>query len=121
MPVEEDNKAIFRRYLEFWRVGDVSRIDEIVGSAYRGHVSAGDRDRAGLAERIKAFCALYPDIVYTIEDQISAGDKVITRMSAQGTHQPTGEATTLIGINISRIMDGKIAEEWAIWERVADS
>jgi ketosteroid isomerase-like protein len=121
LSLEESNKAIFHRYLEFWRVGDLSRIDEIVSPTYVGHVSAGDRDQTGLVERIRAFRALFADIAFTIEDQIAADDKVITRMSARGTHQPTGTATTLIGINISRIAEQRIQEEWAVWERLVDS
>ncbi len=27
----------------------------------------------------------------------------------------------MIGINISRIVEGRIAEEWSVWERLADS
>lgn len=30
----------------------------------------------------------------------------------------TGEPVTLIGINIARIVDGKIVEEWNTWEQL---
>jgi predicted SnoaL-like aldol condensation-catalyzing enzyme len=116
MSAEDRTQEIFRRHLECWRAGDLPRVDEIVGPGYVGHVSAGDRDKAGLVERVAVFRTLYPDIVFTVEDQIALGDKVVTRMTAQGTHQPTGQATVLIGMNISRIVEGKIAEEWAVWE-----
>jgi ketosteroid isomerase-like protein len=121
MSLEESNKGVVRRYLEFWRVGDLSRIDEIVSPTYVGHVSAGDREKTGLVERIQAFRALFPDIVFTIEDQTAAGDTVTTRLSARGTHRPTGTATTLIGINISRIAEQRIQEEWAVWERLVNA
>ncbi len=46
-------------------------------------------------------------------------DKVTTRWSARGTHQgdlmgvgPTGNQVQITGITISRIEDGKIAEDW---------
>ncbi len=116
MSLEDMNKAAFRSHLRIWATGDLSALDEIINSDYVGHVAAGDRDRDGLIARIKAFRSLYPDIVFTVEDQIAVGDKVVTRMTAHGTYQPTGKTTTLIGINISRIVDGRIVEEWAVWE-----
>ncbi len=110
------NKEAFRSHLHIWATGDLSAFDRIIGPDYVGHVAAGERDSAGLRARIETFRSLYPDIVFTVEDQIAVGDKVVTRMTAHGTHQPTGKATTLIGMNISRIVDGRIAEEWAVWE-----
>jgi predicted SnoaL-like aldol condensation-catalyzing enzyme len=118
---EEHNKAVFRRYLEIWRTGNVSEIDAIIGGGYIGHAAAGDRDRQELAARVQAFQILFPDVVFTIEDQIAVSDKVITRITARGTHQLSGKATTLIGINISRIHEGRIVEEWPVWERLSDS
>ena len=119
--IEEHNKAVFRCYLEIWRTGNILEINDITSDAYIGHASAGDRDRQELAARVQAFQILFPDIVFTIEDQIAVSDKVITRITARGTHQLSGKATTLIGINISRIQEGRIVEEWPVWERLSDS
>jgi predicted SnoaL-like aldol condensation-catalyzing enzyme len=44
------------------------------------------------------------------------GEKVITRLTADVTMRDGGESVTLMGINISRIVDGKIVEEWNTWE-----
>lgn len=46
---------------------------------------------------------------FRIEDQLVDGEKVVTRM--------TGEPVTLLGINIARIVDGKLVEEWNTWEQ----
>jgi predicted ester cyclase len=61
----------------------------------------------------------FPDLTYTIEDQIAEGDKVATRFRARGTHlgelagrAPTGKEVEVRGINICRIEGGKIAEHW---------
>jgi hypothetical protein len=44
------------------------------------------------------------------------GEKVITRLTARVTMRDSGESAMLLGINISRIVDGKIVEEWSTWE-----
>ncbi len=51
--------------------------------------------------------------------QVGEGDLVTTRLTARGTLAQTGEARRLIGLNMSRIRDGQIVEEWAAWE-IAD-
>jgi len=90
-----------------------------VASEYVGHVSTGDRDQQGLRQRIEAFHRLYADVVFHVEDQMVDGDKVVTRLSAEVTRRDTSKRAKLIGINISRVAHGKIAEEWATWEPLA--
>ena len=46
------------------------------------------------------------------------GEKVITRLSAEVTTRDGGESAKLMGINISRIVGGKLVEEWNTWEAV---
>jgi serine phosphatase RsbU (regulator of sigma subunit) len=57
-----------------------------------------------------------------IEDQVAGGDKVVTRIVAYATHDrgelmgvaPSGRELTNRGIEIHRIVEGKIAEEWGM-------
>ncbi|MDQ4002481.1 MAG: SpoIIE family protein phosphatase, partial [Actinomycetota bacterium] len=59
---------------------------------------------------------------FVFEDQIAAGDKVVSRMSGRGTHDrrelmgaaPTGREIANRVIVIHRIVGGKIAEEWRV-------
>lgn len=113
-----DPASVFRRGLHMWESGDLSQFNEIVADDYVGHVATGSRDREKLRARIQAFRRLYPDIHFDIEDQFRHGDKLVTRMRAVGTNSSTGVKTELMGINISRIVKGKLAEEWATWEPV---
>ena len=112
----EQNKILFQQVVMMWQNGDLDKVEELNTPDYVGHVSQGDRDCEGLKARIKAFLSIYPDIVFTIHDQMTDGDKVISRLSARGTNSETGKLTDLIGINISHVVDGKVAEEWATWE-----
>jgi predicted ester cyclase len=114
----DTRKAAFRQALEIWQEGRADRVDAVVTANYVGHTSTGDRNIDGLRKRIVEFHALYPDIRFTVEDQLAEGDRVTTRMTAIGTSQATGKPVRLIGVNISRFVGNRIAEEWPVWEVV---
>ena len=69
-----------------------------------------------MRDRITEFHKLYPDVRFVIEDQIAEGDRVATRMTATAMSSATGKPVTLIGLNVSRFHEGRIAEEWPVWE-----
>jgi steroid delta-isomerase-like uncharacterized protein len=67
--------------------------------------------------------AAFPDLKITVEDQIAEGDKVVTRWTAEGTHDgdlpglpASGRSSTVTGIGIDRIEGGKIVEAWGNWD-----
>ncbi|MBS1876508.1 MAG: nuclear transport factor 2 family protein [Acidobacteria bacterium] len=116
----ESRKAVFRALVDLYAAGDVSALDQVIPPDYVGHTSAGDRDREEFLQSILFFHRLY---VYTrdsfrVEDQLVDGEKVVTRMTANVRLRETGEPITLLGINIARIVDGKIVEEWNTWEQL---
>ena len=122
MPAEE-NKAIFRRYVEeLGNEGNFDLADEIFDQ-YRAHQSDGTTLERG-PEDVKRFMgefrSAFPDFHSTIEDMVAEGDKVVTRWRARGTHQgefrgiaPTGKEIEMTGIGIFRFStEGKVVESW---------
>ena len=124
----EENKALVRRCIEEpWNQRRLETIDELVAPDYVNHDPAnpGVRSPQGLKQLVSTFVAAFPDIHFTIEEQIAEGDKVVTRWTARGTHRgalqgiaPTGKSSTVTGISIWRIANGKLAEEWANWDTI---
>jgi steroid delta-isomerase-like uncharacterized protein len=122
----QENKAISRRILdEAWSQGDMTVIDECVANDYvfRDPMAPGVRGPEGLKQLIMVYRTGYPDLVFTLEDQLTDGDKVINRWSCVGTHEgelmgipATGKRTTTSGISITRFEGGKAVEEWARWD-----
>ena len=62
----------------------------------------------------------FPDVKFTVEDQIAEADKVVTRVSFTATHKgefrgiaPTGRKVEVTGVVIFKIVNGKIVETWA--------
>jgi steroid delta-isomerase-like uncharacterized protein len=82
----------------------------------------GGRELQGTEQNrqfIGSLRAAFPDVHYTVEDQIAEGDKVVVRYRFRGTHlgafqgmPPTGKQITYTGILIYRLVDGKIGEQW---------
>ena len=122
----EDNKALAQRWLEeVWNKGDLSLIDELIAPNYVLHdpTRPGLRGRAGIKESIAMFRTAFPDLHFTIEDQVAESEKIVTRYTVQGTQMgplmgipATGKQGTITGIDIYRIMDGQIEEAWSNWD-----
>jgi hypothetical protein len=113
-------RAPFRRYVAVWQSGDLAAVDAILHHAHVGHAAQGGRDRAGLEDRIGAFRQRYAEQRFTVGNQLAEGDRVASRMRSPA-RLATGERVVLHGLNISRIADGRIAEEWMTWESAPEA
>ena len=116
------NKELSRRFTELFSTGDERLADALLSDDVTFHGTRGDGEIRGSAA-MKAFVAAYrrafPDARSTVVEQVSEGDKVVTRWAARGTHNgelgpiaPTGREFEMEGITIERIVRGKIAEVW---------
>ncbi|MBN9309077.1 ester cyclase [Devosia sp.] len=63
----------------------------------------------------------FPDLVVDIEDQLTEGDRVVTRKTIRGTHlgplmgiPATGKPVAMSVIDIVRLEDGRYAEHWGV-------
>ena len=114
----EAKKAVFRRLIDVYALGDVTTLEQLCHPDYKGHTAAGDRDLAVFRQSILNFHAIfeYGPGAFVIEDQFVEGDKVATRMTAHVKMRETGAPATMIGINLAIIRGGRIIEEWNTWE-----
>ena len=123
--MSEENKEKARRLLEEgFGQGKVEVVDEVLDPdfvCYDPNSEAGEvRGADTIKQEIEWFRSAVPDLTYTIEDQISEGDKVVTCYTARGTHQGeffgvagTGNRIEMSGIQIDRFEEGgKMVEEW---------
>jgi predicted ester cyclase len=121
----EHNQKIARRIvLEMFNAGRVELIDTLLSPAYVDHALPPEapQDREGLKAMITELRQAFPDLEYTIEDQIAEGDKVVQRLTGRGTMQgdflgmqPTGKTATWQEIHWYRFdLNGILAEHWDI-------
>ncbi len=118
----EQNMALVRRFMEARAKADLNAIEEMLAPDFISHGSRPGQqpDREGYKRRVAEFVTAFSDVSFVIEDQVAQGDKVVSRMSGQGTHDrrelmgtaPTGREIASMAIFIHRISGGKIAEEW---------
>jgi predicted ester cyclase len=78
-------------------------VDHVNARTYRGH--------EGARRSVALYLALFPDLRFAVDDQVSEGDSIASRWTLTGTHR--GRSVTLRGIVISRFQDGRIIEDWA--------
>ncbi len=124
--MSEANKIVSRRLVdEAFNQGKFDVIEELVAPTFVNHDPAtGDsKGPQGTRELIEGYRSAFPDIKITVEEQIAEGDLVATRWTATGTHKgelmgiaPTGKESTVTGVTIDKIKDGKIVESWNNWD-----
>ena len=86
---ETTNKANERRFFEeVWNKGNFQAADQIVAADYIDHNAVTSKTGpAGVREEVSLFRNAFPDLLFAIEDVITEDDKVVTRISATGTHK----------------------------------
>lgn len=122
----EQNKAVVRRVIEeAWNGGNLAVIDETVAVNYVGHDPSWPeliKGPEGFKQWVGAARTLFPDFQITVDDLVSEGDKVASRITMQGTHRgelpgfppPTGRHVHFEGIFVRRLENGLFVEGWDI-------
>jgi steroid delta-isomerase-like uncharacterized protein len=126
MSSEHKNTTTVRRFVEESWKGNLDVVDELTDRDYVGHDPANPepvRGPEGVRESISMYRAAFPDLRLTVEEQLAEGDLVATRWSSRGTQkgelmgiEPTGKQVTVSGVTISRLVDGKVVEEFHSWD-----
>jgi predicted ester cyclase len=122
---EENNMALARRLMEARVERDLDALDEMLTSDYVSHtklVPGQPPGREGEKWAVAQLSAALSNRRVLFEDQVAAGDKVVSRLVVHVTHDrgelmgvaPSGKVMTNKVIMIHRIEGGRIAEEWSI-------
>jgi predicted ester cyclase len=126
----EENKAIARRIQEeLWDQKNLAVADELLASTYVDHVPGSPPDvtpgPAKYKETASVYFTAFPDVRVTVEQQIAEGDMVVTRWKSHATHTgslfgmpATNKATSVTGITIDHIVDGKLVESWTEFDNL---
>jgi steroid delta-isomerase-like uncharacterized protein len=117
----EENKALARAVVESFNQGNLDVAATYLAGDFTDHslppgTTAG---RASAQQRWAMLRAALPDARITIDDLVAEGDTVAVRFTLRGTHTgplmgtaPTGRRVAVTGIDLNRIVDGRIAERW---------
>ena len=113
--------------LEVFNQGNFGLIDELIAPDFVEHsVQPGvPPTRDGFMQLAIALRSAFPDLHYTVEDAIEAGDKIVHRLAASGTMKgdflgipATGTRATWTEIHIGRVADGRLVEHWGLVDQL---
>lgn len=123
----ESNKALHRQfYEEAVNKRNPAVIDEIFSPDWVGHTPGRpDTNRDGLKQAFNDLGESFSDSHAAIEHQIAEGDLVGTHVTMSGINTgpfmgmpATGKEVHYAGVEIVRIVDGKIVEFWGLLDRL---
>ena len=117
-----------RLWLEGLNRGDASVADNVFASDGVVHINGSPDPNLsvdGFRQMMSSLLAAFPDVRFTVEDQIIAGDKVGTRWTAEGTHSgafgpvpATRRRVRINGLILDRVAAGKVVERWEQWDQM---
>ena len=122
----EENKMVIRRLTdEALNQGNMDVLDHVLADTFTYHDPAnpGVTSRDDYKQFVTEVRTTFPDIHFTIEDEVADGDQLAVRWTMRGTHRgdlvmpagpipPTGKQVQVSGITLIRFTEGKVVEEW---------
>jgi steroid delta-isomerase-like uncharacterized protein len=121
----ESDVAVIRRWVEAWNAHDVDAAVELLAPDFARHdanlpeVAGTSAQRAFLTGLFRAF----PDMHIDIAQSIAQADTVAIRIVVRATHRDeflgipaTGKEIGIQSVDIFRLTDGKIAEQWVVMD-----
>ncbi|HVK03474.1 MAG TPA: ester cyclase [Armatimonadaceae bacterium] len=137
MPTPEEAKNVIRTLFgPVLTENKVEMIDELYAEDYEFDAPAlsansgpAQSGREAFKARVAAFRTAFPDAHYTVQDIVSDGTIVCTRMEFGGTHAApfagfaaTGRDAKITGIHYARLNEqGKIKKTWAGFTNIAEA
>ena len=116
----QDNATIVRRFVdEVITQGNIDSAARFVWDDVVEQVPLPGQGPGleGLKDVLRSMRAAFPDIVFSIQEQVAQGDKVVSRFEWTGTHNAeflgvpaTGRSVRVWGIVIDRLEESRIKD-----------
>ncbi len=114
------NKEVIRAFVEdVINKGNLERANDLVHENFveLDPFPGQGPGREGLKAVVQQMRTAFPDMHWTISEEIAEGDKVVSRFTWTGTHRgpflgipPTGKSVEVKGVVIDRLQAGKMAD-----------
>lgn len=123
---EQAAKTVLYRYLEIFNDGNMDLVESTIDTAYVCHHPSYPDDIKGqvaFQEWVEMNRTAFSDFRLTLEDILAKDNDVYCRWTMTGTHDgplrdlpPTGKKVSVAGLALTRMVDGKVAEEWVMFD-----
>ena len=120
--------SLIRRMVEHaFNQGALAVVDELLAPDGITHIPSWGmpHTREGLKQLIALFRSGFPDLHCTVEDEISAGDRVAAHWMMRGTqtglflgNRPTSRPIVVPGMIFAHIENGRIVEHWTLLDQM---
>jgi steroid delta-isomerase-like uncharacterized protein len=116
----EANKALVRRAIGYNHGADDDGVQIFAPDFVAYMPGQPGMDRASFERYVATVTRGLPGLTFEIHDQIAQEDLVVNRVTWHGVHSAallgipaTGTSVELRGINMFRVRDGRVVEQWA--------
>jgi steroid delta-isomerase-like uncharacterized protein len=123
-----NNKAVVQRYYdEVLNARRIDVLDELAAEDYVEHdpFPGQGNGRDDLKARVRLLLDAFDPDVFSVEDTVAEGDRVVVRWMSTGTHTgeflgvpPTGRQFRIAGIDIHAVRGGRMAEHWHVVDQL---
>ncbi|GAB3928726.1 ester cyclase [Kribbella albertanoniae] len=119
-----DDTAVTLRYVDYLRTGDDAILEEAFAPDFLDHVSG--RRGVEIMRIVRGWIAAsFADAVYEVHGVTTGGGLVMLWFSSRARHvgnafpqfagrEPTGRVIVAEAVHIFRVVDGRLAEHWAV-------
>lgn len=124
----QDIQQIVNSVVELWNTGNAEIAKKIYTDDCQRidpNLSAETRGGAGVAGYVAEVRSAYPDFKLEVTDTVSEGDRLVVHWTVTGTHRgtfrgiaPTGKRIKISGVTLTRIENGKLAEDRVYFDRL---
>ncbi len=127
-PAAHDLKSLILRWIQAFNTRDWKAESAGRSVDFHAYLSGVKEpmDNAAWSGFMSAFTFAFPDARISVESCIAEGNTVVVRWTLAGTHQgefqgipPTGRSVTFTGIEVNRIVNGKIVEHHCNFDNIA--
>ncbi|MEW2400752.1 ester cyclase [Streptomyces sp. NPDC046862] len=108
-----------------WDRGEVDALDGLLSPEYRRRSSPGEQGQSlrEFKASILAARSAFPDLVTTIDEIVTEGDRLAVRRHSTGRHEgsflgvpPTNRSVEVGGATFARFEGGMVVEEYVTWD-----
>ena len=119
--MSEENKAMFRKFVDAMNNKDTSIVVDLLADNYVDHdAPPGFPPGAqGMKDMMEMFFTAFPDLKITINQLVAEGDIVVGAMTSAGTQTrdfmgipPSGKKMSITEMHMVCVADGKAVEHW---------
>lgn len=120
----EGKEKLVLKLFDIWNRGLLDDLEEVISPDFQGHYPHAKMNGIdGVKGMIQFLRGAFPDYQEEIKEMIIGEEKVVVRYACRGTQKgnfigiaPTGNKVEFEEISIFRIKDGKIAEQWGVFD-----